>query len=66
VPEEAFEDDGNVARAPENALDARSALPRAEDDEVADARVARALPVDDDRDAALEEGLADEELSSTR
>jgi hypothetical protein len=63
MPEEAFEHRLDLRRLPERALDPRPPAPKAEHDEVADRRVARALAVDDDRDAALEEWVAHEELA---
>ncbi len=62
VPEQSFENGLDGGCAPEHALDARAAAPETENGEIADGRVPRGLPVDDDRDAALEERLADEEL----
>ena len=63
VPEEAFEHRLDPARRAEHLLDPRAAASRPDDDEVADRRLPGALAVDDDRDAAFEERLADEELA---
>ena len=64
VHEQAFEHDLDVLRLAELALDARTAAAGADDDEVAGADVAAALPVDRDRNVRDEVRLADEQLAA--
>jgi hypothetical protein len=64
VPEQALEHRLDPARGPEHVLDLRAAAARAHDHEVSGPRVARALAVEDNRDAAFEVGVADEQLPS--
>ena len=62
MPEKPFEDGVDVVGSAENPFDSAASAAESDHDEVADGCIAGALPVDRDRDAALEEGLADEEL----
>ena len=64
MPEEPFENRLDVIGPAEHPLEARAAAPVSEYRQVADRRVSGALAVDDDRRAALEVGLADEELAA--
>jgi hypothetical protein len=63
VPQESLEHGLDRGRPAQHPLDPRAAAAGAQDDEVAERGVARALAVDDERDAALEVRLADEKLS---
>jgi hypothetical protein len=51
-------------RGAKHALDTRPATPAGDDGEIARARVARALAVDDDRNSGREVRLADNELAA--
>ncbi|MGZ8739502.1 MAG: hypothetical protein ACXWZ8_02775 [Gaiellaceae bacterium] len=62
--EQALEDNLDVLRPAELALDARAAPARAHDDEVTGPDVAAALPVDRDRNVRDEVRLADEQLAA--
>jgi hypothetical protein len=62
VPQEAFEDRADVARAPEHCLDLRPPAAQTEDDEIAWRRIPAPLAVDGDRNAALEERLTHQQL----
>ena len=64
VHEQSFEDDLDVFRLAELALEPRAASAGAHDDQVAGADVAAALPVDRDRDVRDEVRLADEQLAA--
>ena len=61
VPEQALENGLDAAGRSEDALEPRPPAAGLDDDEVAHGRLARSLAVDDDRNAALEVRLADEE-----
>jgi hypothetical protein len=64
VPEEALQHCLDVARRPEDALEACASAAGSEDGQISDRSISGALAVDDDGDAALEVRLADEELSA--
>ena len=64
VHEQSFEDDLDVFRVAELALEPRAAPAGAHDDQVAGADVAAPLPVDRDRDVRDEVRLADEQLAA--
>ena len=62
--EKAFEHGLDPVGRSEHSLDLRAAAARPDDGEVARTRVAKPLPVDDERDAGSEERLADDEPPS--
>ena len=66
VPEEAFENGLDVARRPQDPVDAGASATEAHHGQVARRHVPGALAVDDDRDPALEIRLAGEELAPAR
>jgi hypothetical protein len=64
VPEQPFENGLDVARGPEDSFEPGAPASGTEDDEVADGRLPRPLPVDHDLRPGLEVRLADEELAA--
>jgi hypothetical protein len=62
VPEETVEDGVDSVGRAQHLLEPGASPPEPQNHQVSDRGLAGALAVDDDRRAALEEGIADEEL----